>query len=1467
MSNIKYRKIAFLLFCILTFLIIVNIKSYIYQSSNVNIKDKNHTDSSNSLLRDKESIYSTIEAKEYCIQWQKKEKLYSAPNRKHNLRFNFKTNGFTAQLRTNQISKIIPSPKTNLKEELNLEEKELSPIKLSFELLNYGKKDNFKEFNDAIIRVKDNNLTSENRDLMIESINNSQGMRQNYIVKNKPNGNGELMVNIAVTTNMVTSIKNDVITFELKDSKHTQIFSYSDLNVWDVNNKPLEAHMSLIKTSNGNDKITLIVNDKNAHYPITIDPIIASGTPGNSNATLESNQSSANLGYSVSSAGDVNGDGYSDVIVGAYNYDNGQTNEGAAFIHHGSSSGISTTAAAMVESNQADANFGYSVSTAGDVNGDGYSDVIVGAYNYDNGQADEGAAFVYHGSASGISTTAAAMVQSNQIDANLGGSVALAGDVNNDGYSDVIVGASSFNNGQNNEGVAYVYHGSASGINTTAAAMVQSNQADAFLGETVNSAGDVNRDGYSDVIVGSRYYDNGQTDEGVVFVYHGSSSGISTTAAALLQSNQSDAYFGNSISSAGDVNGDGYSDVIVGDNFYENGQTDEGAVFVYHGSSSGINTTAATFLEGNNTSYHFGTSVSSAGDVNGDGYSDIIVGIDGYDNGQVNEGAAFVYHGSSSGINTNIVSSIESNQANSILGISVSSAGDVNGDGYSDVIVGAYNYDNGQTNEGAAFVYHGSGSGISTIAASIVESNQANAFLGISVSSAGDVNGDGYSDVIVGAYGYDNGQTNEGAAFIYHGSSSGINTTPAATVESNQANTNFGISVSSAGDVNGDGYSDVIVGAEIYDNGQTDEGAAFIYHGSSTGISTTAAATVESNQANANFGISVSSAGDVNGDGYSDVIVGAYFYDNGQSNEGAAFVYHGSSTGIITTAATMVESNQVGVVLGYSVSSAGDVNGDGYSDVVVGIIYYANGQTDEGAAFVYHGSISGINSTPATIVESNQSYATLGISVSSAGDVNGDGFSDVIVGADGYDNGQTGEGAAFVYHGSSSGISTTAAATIESNQANANLGISVSSAGDVNGDGYSDVIVGAYYYDNGQTNEGATFVYHGSETGISTIATATIESNQANANLGISVSSAGDVNGDGFSDAIVGTYNYDNGQTNEGAASIYFGGDGDGLRNNIRLTNADGATLININNVNETSFGVKFFTKNFLGRDSLQMVWELRSEGLPFSSASSRIDRSVSSTGIESNKTNVSNSLLLNEVVDKITGAFYNKIRVRTKYSMAKAITGQMYGPWRYMAAMQEGNMTHNIVPLPIELISFNVKKENCNNMISIIGGDLITLNNNIDIYKSEDGINYKLIHTIFDFEPSVEYSYADNNVKTDCWYKIRMMKNNEIEESEPIFIDENCKNGNSINIIAYPNGTVSNSEINFKLSNVQNCHLKEIIVLDMSGKLIYTSIINEKILTNNIQYQLNLNEFASGNYVVSFVFNHKIENIKILVQ
>src|SRR5262245_57326902 len=166
------------------------------------------------------------------------------------------------------------------------------------------------------------------------------------------------------------------------------------------------------------------------------------------------------------------------------------------------------------------------------------------------------------------------------------------------------------------------------------------------------------------------------------------------------------------------------------------------------------------------------------------------------------------------------------------------------------------------------------------------DGSKAFANLGWSVASAGDVNGDGYGDVIIGAPNYDNGETNEGQALLYPGSASGLSSTPTWTVEGNQDQASLGTSVAGAGDVDGDGYDDAIVGVPLYSNGQINEGAAYLYLGTPAGLSTTPIWTSESDQAGADFGWSVASTGDVNADGYSDVIVGAYYYASGRSIPG-----------------------------------------------------------------------------------------------------------------------------------------------------------------------------------------------------------------------------------------------------------------------------------------------------------------------------------------------------------------------------------------------------------------------------------------------------------------------------------------------------------------------------------------------------------------------------------------------------
>jgi hypothetical protein len=248
------------------------------------------------------------------------------------------------------------------------------------------------------------------------------------------------------------------------------------------------------------------------------------------------------------------------------------------------------------------------------------------------------------------------------------------------------------------------------------------------------------------------------------------------------------------------------------------------------------------------------------------------------------------------------------------------------------------------------------------------------------------------------------------------------------------------------------------------------------------------------------------------------------------------------------------------------------------------------------------GSATGLALTPAWGVESNQIGAVFGIAVASAGDVNGDHFSDVIVGADLFDNGEINEGAAFVYLGSGTGLATTHAWMTESNDQDSHYGHAVASAGDVNGDGYSDVVVGAYLFDIAGDSGGRAFVYHGSESGLSPQIAWQVVGNQGTSFLGLAVGSAGDVNGDGFGDVIIGAPGDTNGETQEGRTFLYYGNGGDGPDRIARQARVDNTAPIDVLGLSDTQTGVrlKALGRTPLGRDRVRLEVEVKPYGVAF---------------------------------------------------------------------------------------------------------------------------------------------------------------------------------------------------------------------------------------------------------------------------
>ncbi|TCZ56279.1 VCBS domain-containing protein [Roseicella aquatilis] len=476
---------------------------------------------------------------------------------------------------------------------------------------------------------------------------------------------------------------------------------------------------------------------------------------------------------------------------------------------------------------------------------------------------------------------------------------------------------------------------------------------------------------------------------------------------------------------------------------------------------------------------------------------------------------------------------------------SVAGVGDVNGDGLADLLFGAHGNDsNGSSDNGAAYVVFGRAGGgtidlddLAGGASSLgfkILGEASNDVLGLSVSGAGDVNGDGLADLIVGArLNNSDGSADNGAAYVVFGKADG-GTLDLDLVAGGNSSLGFkilgeasgdwaGMSVSTAGDMNGDGLADLLVGARFHNSdGSSDNGAAYVVFGKAGGgtvdLDDLAAGTsslgfkILGESSNDYLGQSIAAVGDMNGDGRGDLLVAAPWNDSdGSVDNGAAYVVFGRAGGgpvdldeLATGASSLgfkIMGEASGDAAGYFVSGAGDVNGDGRADLILGAHYHdSDGSTNNGAAYVVFGKADGgridlddLAAGSSTLGfkimgESNEDGA--GAGVSALGDVNGDGRADLLVGAPyNSSDGSTQNGAAYVVFGKTDGgtIDLDDLATGSSSlgfkimgEASGDLaGMSVSAA-DVNGDGWTDLLLTALQHDSdGSADNGAIYVLYG----------------------------------------------------------------------------------------------------------------------------------------------------------------------------------------------------------------------------------------------------------------------------------------------------------------------------------------------------------------------------------------------------
>ena len=906
-------------------------------------------------------------------------------------------------------------------------------------------------------------------------------------------------------------------------------------------------------------------------------PLDLSSLDGRSGVQLEGIDLDDFAGEAVSFAGDINGDGIDDIVVGASGADPGMRSKaGESYVVFGQTvefSGVVDLSTLdgvngfRLEGQDAGDESGRSASSAGDFNGDGFGDLIIGAHVADPyGVVNAGETYVIFGTSQTLPAT-----------------VDLA----------TLDGSSGFR-------ITGIHSGDESG-------------------RSVNTVGDFNGDGIDDIAIGAWRSDvDSHIDAGATYIVFGTTADpepifdlarLDGSNGLRIEGGHSADWSGCRVSSAGDINGDGVDDLLIGAFGADpEGKNKAGASYVVFGSRqtfsaslqlSQLDGSNGFLISGINARDYSGISISTAGDFNGDGLDDLLVGASGADpDGMPHAGETYVIFGDTEGFSDMLdLSQLDGDTGLRITGIAaddqsgsaLATVGDVNGDGIDDILIGAFAADpGGNQKAGEAYVVYGSTSGFAAdmSLATLDEKSglrivglNAGDNLGRSVGSAGDINADGLGDIVIGAWGADpNGNAHAGQSYVIFGSGSGfaagIDLASLDGANGFQINGALradysGFSVSTAGDFNNDGFDDILIGAFGGDpQGRNKAGETYVVFGKNaafppqfelSSLDGSNGFRLDGIDSSDESGRSVGLAGDVNGDGVGDLLIGAPGADpDGVIGAGESYLVLGRDTGFDETIelSRLDGTNGLSITgfssdgqLGSRVSGGGDVDGDGLDDVVItaggaGESYVVLGRA---AGLPVHLDASALNGTDGFRLAVAAPLGVAAHSVSLVSDFNGDGLDEILVEIQ---ESTSGVVESVLVPGLDSGfpasldLSAIDGLRFVGPNANGLEEAVASGIGDVNGDGLGDIVVGGHQIEVGI---GAAYVVYGRDTrpaadvdlaSLDGLNGFRLEGIDLGDLISFTVSGGGDIDGDGLDDIVIGAPGAAGGA---GATYVVFG--------------------------------------------------------------------------------------------------------------------------------------------------------------------------------------------------------------------------------------------------------------------------------------------------------------------------------------